>query len=86
MFVFLSIVSFVYLLIRFDLVHSVQGNESFPAAEQALEILRVLPSLFPSTSAPPKRLQDASEALVHVLEVSCVAELFSQQYRKKIYN
>nr|XP_046238910.1 uncharacterized protein LOC124055921 isoform X1 [Scatophagus argus] len=37
-------------------------------AEQALEILRVLPSLFPSTSAPPKRLRDASEALVHVLE------------------
>nr|XP_023649474.1 uncharacterized protein LOC111834427 isoform X1 [Paramormyrops kingsleyae] len=37
-------------------------------AEQALEILRVLPSLFPSTSAPPKRVRDASEALVHVLE------------------
>ncbi|XP_028297235.1 uncharacterized protein LOC114459069, partial [Gouania willdenowi] len=36
-------------------------------AEQALEILRVLPSLFPS-SAPPKRVRDASEALVHVLE------------------
>ncbi|CAI5661731.1 unnamed protein product [Oreochromis niloticus] len=37
-------------------------------AEQALEILRVLPSLFPSTSAPPKRVRDTSEALVHVLE------------------
>ncbi|KAL3973546.1 hypothetical protein ACER0C_024753 [Sarotherodon galilaeus] len=37
-------------------------------AEQALEILRVLPSLFPSTSAPPKRVRDASEPLVHVLE------------------
>ncbi|XP_052003448.1 uncharacterized protein LOC127658284 [Xyrauchen texanus] len=37
-------------------------------ADQALEILRVLPSLFPSTSAPPKRVRDASEALVHVLE------------------
>ncbi|XP_067095332.1 uncharacterized protein [Osmerus mordax] len=37
-------------------------------AEQALEILHVLPSLFPSTSAPPKRLKDASEALMHVLE------------------
>ncbi|CAL8348899.1 unnamed protein product [Boreogadus saida] len=37
-------------------------------AEQALEILRVLPSLFPSTSAPPKRVRNASEALVHVLE------------------
>ncbi|XP_078147121.1 uncharacterized protein LOC144543016 [Centroberyx gerrardi] len=36
--------------------------------EQAVGILRVLPSLFPSTSAPPKRLRDASEALVHVLE------------------
>ncbi|XP_062420085.1 uncharacterized protein LOC119230113 isoform X1 [Pungitius pungitius] len=37
-------------------------------AEQALEILRVLPLLFPSTSAPPKRVRDANEALVHVLE------------------
>ncbi|CAL8236406.1 unnamed protein product [Boreogadus saida] len=37
-------------------------------AEQALEILRVLPSLFPSTSAPPKRVRNASEALVHVLK------------------
>ncbi|XP_060895062.1 uncharacterized protein LOC132974804 [Labrus mixtus] len=41
-------------------------------AKQALEILRVLPSLFPSMSAPPKRVRDAGEALVHVLEVSCV--------------
>ena len=32
----------------------------------------MLPSLFPSTSAPPKRVGDASEALVHVLEVSCL--------------
>ena len=32
----------------------------------------MLPSLFPSTSAPPKRVRDASEALVHVLEVSGV--------------
>ncbi|CAL8254880.1 unnamed protein product [Arctogadus glacialis] len=36
--------------------------------EQALSILRVLPSLFPSSSAPPKKLGHASEALVHVLE------------------
>ncbi|XP_036390587.1 uncharacterized protein LOC118781697 [Megalops cyprinoides] len=38
--------------------------------EQAVGILRALPSLFPSTSAPPKRLRDASEALVHVLEAN----------------
>ncbi|KAI4799980.1 hypothetical protein KUCAC02_016518, partial [Chaenocephalus aceratus] len=37
-------------------------------AEQAIRILRVLPSLFPSPSAPPKQLRDASEALRHVLE------------------
>ncbi|KAI4788365.1 hypothetical protein KUCAC02_035899, partial [Chaenocephalus aceratus] len=37
-------------------------------AEQAIRILRVLPSLFPSPSAPPKKLRDASEALRHVLE------------------
>ncbi|CAM4684124.1 unnamed protein product [Leuciscus chuanchicus] len=37
-------------------------------AEQALEILRVLPSLFPSTSVPPQRVRDASKALVHVLK------------------
>ncbi|XP_051519172.1 uncharacterized protein LOC127420714 isoform X2 [Myxocyprinus asiaticus] len=36
--------------------------------EQALGILRVLPSLFPSSSTPPKKIRDASEALVHVLE------------------
>ncbi|XP_071396742.1 uncharacterized protein [Centroberyx affinis] len=36
--------------------------------EQAVGILRVLPSLFPSTPAPPKKLRDASEALVPVLE------------------
>ncbi|KAL6486724.1 hypothetical protein MHYP_G00061160 [Metynnis hypsauchen] len=36
--------------------------------EQALGILHVLPSLFPSSSAPPKKLGHASEALVHVLE------------------
>ena len=47
-------------------------NIHFYTAEQALEIIHVLPSLFPSTSAPPKRLKDASEALLHVLEVSCV--------------
>ncbi|KAJ8364890.1 hypothetical protein SKAU_G00137210 [Synaphobranchus kaupii] len=35
--------------------------------EQAVRILHVLPSLFPSTSAPPKRIGDASEAVVHVL-------------------
>ncbi|KAF3842660.1 hypothetical protein F7725_001509 [Dissostichus mawsoni] len=39
-------------------------------AEQAIRILRVLPSLFPSPSAPPKKLRDASEALLHVLEFS----------------
>nr|XP_033945851.1 uncharacterized protein LOC117451579 [Pseudochaenichthys georgianus] len=38
-------------------------------AEQAIRILRVLPSLFPSPCAPPKKLRDASEALLHVLEV-----------------
>ncbi|KAI4801507.1 hypothetical protein KUCAC02_019402 [Chaenocephalus aceratus] len=38
-------------------------------AEQSIRILRVLPSLFPSPSAPPKKLRDASEALLHVLEV-----------------
>ncbi|CAI5657245.1 unnamed protein product [Oreochromis niloticus] len=35
-------------------------------AEQALEILRVLPSLFPSTSAPPKRVRNTT-ALVRAL-------------------
>ncbi|KAF3845749.1 hypothetical protein F7725_002827, partial [Dissostichus mawsoni] len=39
----------------------------FQTAEQAIRILRVLPSLFPSPSAPPKKLRDASEALLHVL-------------------
>ncbi|KAF3851986.1 hypothetical protein F7725_005341 [Dissostichus mawsoni] len=33
-----------------------------------LWILRVLPSLFPSPPAPPKKLRDASESLLHVLE------------------
>ncbi|XP_077953977.1 uncharacterized protein LOC120812268 [Gasterosteus aculeatus] len=36
--------------------------------EQAVSILRVLPSLFPSSSAPLKKLGHVSEALVHVLE------------------
>ncbi|MEQ2303956.1 hypothetical protein AMECASPLE_022066 [Ameca splendens] len=36
--------------------------------EQALEILRVLPSLFLFMSAPPKRVREPSEALVHALE------------------
>uniref|UniRef100_A0AAV2LU40 Uncharacterized protein n=1 Tax=Knipowitschia caucasica TaxID=637954 RepID=A0AAV2LU40_KNICA len=35
---------------------------------QAVEVLRILPSLFPSASAPPKKLKDASEALLHVLQ------------------
>ncbi|XP_076847026.1 uncharacterized protein LOC143492564 [Brachyhypopomus gauderio] len=36
--------------------------------DQALGILHVLPSLFPSSSAAPKKLGHASEALVHVLQ------------------
>ncbi|MEQ2301097.1 hypothetical protein AMECASPLE_032499, partial [Ameca splendens] len=39
---------------------------------KALEILRVLPSLFLSMSAPPKRVREPSKALVHVLEVQCL--------------
>ncbi|XP_061770752.1 uncharacterized protein LOC133561480 [Nerophis ophidion] len=36
--------------------------------QQAVEILRVLPSLFPSMSGLPKKVRDLSQALVHVLE------------------
>ncbi|KAM3603819.1 uncharacterized protein V6R79_002553 [Siganus canaliculatus] len=36
--------------------------------QQAVEILQVLPSLFPSVSGPQKKVRDPSEALVHVLE------------------
>ncbi|XP_061747844.1 uncharacterized protein LOC133546043 [Nerophis ophidion] len=36
--------------------------------QQPVEILRVLPSLFPSMSGLPKKVRDLSQALVHVLE------------------
>ncbi|KAL2077833.1 hypothetical protein ACEWY4_027337 [Coilia grayii] len=39
-------------------------------AEQAIELLQALPAIFPSSSAPPKKLHKASEAFVHVLEES----------------
>ncbi|RXN33942.1 hypothetical protein ROHU_015200 [Labeo rohita] len=36
--------------------------------EYAIALFRALPTLFPSPTAPPKKLGHASEALLHVLQ------------------
>lgn len=36
-------------------------------AEQVIELRQALPVIFPFSSAPPKKLQDASKTLFHVL-------------------
>ncbi|KAL7402141.1 hypothetical protein ABVT39_010360 [Epinephelus coioides] len=36
--------------------------------EHAIELVRALPTLFPSPAAPPKKIGHASEALLHVLQ------------------
>lgn len=38
--------------------------------EYNIALFRALPTLFPSPAAPPKKLGHASEALLHVLQVS----------------
>ncbi|KAM3607385.1 uncharacterized protein V6R79_006749 [Siganus canaliculatus] len=45
--------------------------------QQAVEILQVLPSLFPSVSGPQKKVRDPSQALVHVLEYNRDLDTFS---------
>ncbi|CAL8383563.1 unnamed protein product [Arctogadus glacialis] len=40
---------------------------SLSAEEQAINLLTVLPALFPSNVAVPKKMTSASEALIHVL-------------------
>jgi len=35
-------------------------------------LLNALPSLFPSPTPPPKRLGNASEALLHILKVKII--------------
>lgn len=61
-------------------------NKCFSTVEQAVEILRVLPALFPSPSAPPKKQREVSEALVHVLEVSFDSTATKLQYSLSCYN
>ncbi|CAL8313765.1 unnamed protein product [Arctogadus glacialis] len=39
----------------------------FKSREQAINLLTVLPALFPSNVAVPKKMTSASEALIHVL-------------------
>ncbi|KAJ4937986.1 hypothetical protein JOQ06_002613, partial [Pogonophryne albipinna] len=46
---------------------------------QAIALMKALPSMFPSPTAPPKRLGSASEALFHVLEPSEDPNTFLQK-------
>ena len=48
--------------------------------EYATALFRALPTLFPSPTAPPKKLGNASEALLHVLQVRvCSQQLLNNQ-------
>ncbi|KAJ4945518.1 hypothetical protein JOQ06_023202 [Pogonophryne albipinna] len=46
---------------------------------QAIALMKALPSMFPSPTAPPKKLGSASEALFHVLESSEDPNTFLQK-------
>ncbi|KAJ4938377.1 hypothetical protein JOQ06_002997 [Pogonophryne albipinna] len=46
---------------------------------QAIALMKSLPSMFPSPTAPPKKLGSASEALFHVLEPSEDPNTFLQK-------
>ncbi|KAF3837918.1 hypothetical protein F7725_009686 [Dissostichus mawsoni] len=46
---------------------------------QAIALMKALPSMFPSPTAPPKKLGSASEALIHVLEPSEDPNTFLQK-------
>ncbi|XP_034052146.1 uncharacterized protein LOC117532765 isoform X1 [Gymnodraco acuticeps] len=48
-------------------------------AGQAIALIKALPSMFPSPTAPPKKLGSASEALFHVLEPSEDPNTFLQK-------
>ncbi|CAL9702383.1 unnamed protein product [Knipowitschia caucasica] len=47
-------------------------------AKQLIALVKALPNLFPSPVAPPKRLGNASEALLHILEPSDNPNTFLQ--------
>ncbi|KAI4813607.1 hypothetical protein KUCAC02_002842 [Chaenocephalus aceratus] len=49
------------------------------SAGQAIALMKALPSMFPSPTAPPKKLGSASEALFHVLEPSEDTNTFLQK-------
>ncbi|CAM4608967.1 unnamed protein product [Leuciscus chuanchicus] len=53
------------------ILHETPGSSSddgHTALEYAIALFRALPTLFPSPTAPPKKMGHASEALLHVLQ------------------
>ncbi|XP_063076092.1 uncharacterized protein LOC134466127 [Engraulis encrasicolus] len=47
---------------------SIKSPVGASKVQQAIDLLRALPDIFPSSSLPPKKLPSASEAFLHILE------------------